>query len=394
MRSFTSSSESRGEPIATRPGFVRQTAADRPGIAQPVPERDIPERPWGSIWIGAVLLAVLLTGAWEWHWRAFGVTPSYRNSNGQWAQQRRRIDDGEGDALVLIGSSRTLFDMQLPAWKKVTGEQPIQLSLEGTSALPALQDLAADRKFHGRLLVGVTTSLFFTGFAYRGDAIRDWRKRTPTKRIGTWLSMHFIEPYFAFDDPDYALETVLARQLWWPVRAGTHPHVSVRKLSLSDYDRNTHMWPKVVTDAAYRALARSIWAQQWRDPPPPMLDTPAKRQALADQQIDLAVKAVKELRAHGARVIFVRQPVIGPYRAFEDQTEPVVTTWDVLLKRTGAPGLVFSDYPELRDFKPPEWSHLSHADAIRYTTLIAPMVERLFAQEPARLAASKDLKLR
>ena len=151
MRSSTSSSDEYREPIATRPGFVRQTASDRPGVAQPVPERDIPDRAWGPIWIGAVLLAVLLTGAWEWHWRAYGVTPSYRNSDGQWAQQRRRIDHGEGDALVLIGSSRTLFDMQLPVWKQVTGEQPIQLSLEGTSSLPALEDLAADPKFHGQI---------------------------------------------------------------------------------------------------------------------------------------------------------------------------------------------------------------------------------------------------
>ena len=26
---------------------IRQTASDRPGVAQPVPVRDIPDRPWG-----------------------------------------------------------------------------------------------------------------------------------------------------------------------------------------------------------------------------------------------------------------------------------------------------------------------------------------------------------
>ena len=379
MRSSTSSSDEYSEPIATRPGFVRQTASDRPGVAQPVPERDIPDRAWGPIWIGAVLLAVLLTGAWEWHWRAYGVTPSYRNSDGQWAQQRRRIDHGEGDALVLIGSSRTLFDMQLPVWKQVTGEQPIQLSLEGTSSLPALEDLAADPKFHGRVLVGVTTSLFFSGYAGRAAAISNWRKQSPNDRMGTALSMHFIEPYLAFYDEDYALRTVLARQAW-PVRPGTHPYEDVRKLSLSDRDRNTYMWPKVVDDQAYRDMARRIWAQQWSGPPRPGMETSAKRQKIADAQIDRAVKAVQTLRARGARVVFVRQPVIGPYRAFEDHAEPPVSTWDVLLKRSGSPGLVFSDYPDLQGFKPPEWSHLSHADALRYTALLAPKVERLFTR--------------
>ncbi len=29
-----------------RVDFVRMTASDRPGVAQPVPARDIPPRPW------------------------------------------------------------------------------------------------------------------------------------------------------------------------------------------------------------------------------------------------------------------------------------------------------------------------------------------------------------
>src|SRR5688500_17895194 len=78
-----------------RPGFVRLTASDRPGVAQPVPERDIPPQPWGKILLGASMLFVLLMAAWEWHWRSYGALPAYRNSDGLWAMQRRRIDQGE-----------------------------------------------------------------------------------------------------------------------------------------------------------------------------------------------------------------------------------------------------------------------------------------------------------
>ena len=391
VRSFTSSSDAqhRGEPVATRPGFVRQTASDRPGVAQPVPERDIPERAWGPIWIGAVVLALLLTGAWEWHWRAYGAIPSYRNSDGQWIQQRRRIDNGEGDALVLVGSSRTMFDMQLPVWKKVTGEQPIQLALEGTSGLPVMEDLAKDPKFHGRLMVGVATSLFFTGGNGRFKTLKDWRKQTPTKRMGTWLSMRFIEPYFAFDDPDFALETVMAR--WpWPTRTGKPAYEDVRKLSMSDEDRNAYMWPKVVDDKAYRDMARHIWSQLWSGPykVPTTKKAMAKMTKTADEALDRAVKAVRELRAHGARVVFVRQPVIGPYFAFENRIEPPAETWERLLKRTGAPGISFTDDPQLQGFKPPEWSHLKHADARIYTARLAPKVEQLFAQQASGQVAN------
>lgn len=362
---------------------MRLTASDRPGVAQPVPERDIPERSWGRIWLGALTLALVLTGAWEWHWRAFGVTPSYMNSNGEWAQQRRRIDNGEGNALVLIGSSRTLFDIQLPVWQRLNGERPIQLALEGTSALPVLEDLAADPKFTGRLLVGVTSSLFFTGFAYRADAIRDARRESPSQRISNWLSMHLFEPYVAFDDSDFALETVLARQPW-PVRAGTHPRISVRKLSNSDADRNTHMWSKLVTDPAYRALARRIWSQQFTGPPPPGFETPAKASAIAQAQIERAVAAVRMLRARGVKVVFLRAPVIGPYYTFEERIAPRAKTWDVLLQRTGEPGIAFTDYPQLQGYEQPEWSHLSAPAARRFTAALVPIVEAALRSPAAR----------
>ena len=379
MPSSISSSEVLFQPgmASTRPGFVRLTASDRPGVAQPVPERDIPTRPWGSIWIGAVLMAIVMLGGWEWYWRDYGVTPSYRNSDAQWASQRRRIDNGEGGKTVLIGSSRVLFDVQLPVWEKATGERPIQLSLEGTSSVPVLEDLAADANFTGRVLVGVTPGLFFGGFAYRGDAISRYHKEAPSDRTGHWISQHLLEPWLAFYDPDFALDVVVRRQAW-PTRAGVPARMPVRKLMVSDIDRNTMMWRKVEVDPAYRALARSIWAQNFTGPPPPSMNTPAKAKAVVDKQIERAVKAVTTLRARGVQLVFVRPPSVDEFYAFEQKTVPRAATWDVLLQRTGAPGIHFEDFPALQGYESPEWSHLTAAEANRFTAALVPIVEREF----------------
>ena len=51
-------------------------------------------------------------------------------------------------------------------------------------------------------------------------------------------------------------------------------------------------------------------------------------------------------------------------------------TWDVLLRRTGAPGIHFEDYPELQGMELPEWSHLTHADAERYTAALYKIIAR------------------
>lgn len=374
MPSSTSSSDGR------RPDrYARQTAADRPGIAQPVPVRPVPEQPWGRIFLGAVLVFALLLGGWEAYWRSYGARPGIANTFGLWAIQRRRIDAGAGNATVLLGGSRVYFDLQLPVWERLDGRRPIQLSFEGTSPLTAVEDLAADRNFTGRLLIGVEPDLIFSGFQYRNGAIAYTRKESPSQRIGQWLSMHFIEPYFAFDDPDFALQAVLARQPW-PERPGNKWFLRVRKLAETEADRNTHLWSKVATDADYRALARRVWAQDF-DPSPDEA-TPEEALKTEKEQIDRAAKAVAKLRARGVAVLLVRMPSTGEYLAYENREFPRARSWSALLAATGAPGIYFEDYPQLRPelagYYLPEWSHMARADGERFTAALYKIIERDF----------------
>jgi hypothetical protein len=370
MHSSTSSFE--------RAGFIRQTASDRPGVAQPVPVRDIPAQPWSLIFAAALALTALMIGGWEYYWRAFGSEPGYLNSDGEWAVQRDRIHHGEGGKTVLAGSSRVLFDVQLPVWEHITGERPIQLALEGTSSIPVLEDLAADQQFTGRLLVGVSPDLFFGGFAFRGSAVKYFHKWSPSQRVGDWISTHWLEPYFAFYDPDFALATVLRRQPW-PVREGMHQELRVRKLMVQpDEDRNSHMWSKVENDPEYREIARKTWAQKFNEPIPGM-ETPEKAKAKIDEQIDKAAKAVIALRARGVQVLFVRLPSAGEFYAYEQKYLPRTQTWDLLLQRTGVHGIHFEDYAELQGYESPEWSHLAASEATRFTTALVPIAVREFA---------------
>jgi hypothetical protein len=58
-----------------RAGFRRQTASDRPGVAQPVPERDLPSQPWSTIFVAALATTVACTAMWEWHARSLELLP-------------------------------------------------------------------------------------------------------------------------------------------------------------------------------------------------------------------------------------------------------------------------------------------------------------------------------
>ena len=108
------------------------------------------------------------------------------------------------------------------------------------------------------------------------------------------------------------------------------------------------------------------------------MDTPAKAQASIESETARAARAVSALRARGVQVLFVRPPSIGPLHAAEERGLPRTQTWDVLLRRTGAPGIHFEDYPQLQGYELPEWSHLSASEADRFTAALVPLVEAKF----------------
>jgi hypothetical protein len=331
----------------------------------------VPQIHFGIAGVVAIVVATFLLGAWEIYWRQQGSVPTYRNSEGLWAEQRRRIDHGEGNATVLIGSSRTLSNINLDVWEKLDGKRPIQLALEGTSPMRVMEDLAQDENFRGRLIVGVSPMLFFTGFEYRKQVLDYYPKETPAQKWGQWLSEKGVEPYFAFYDPDFALFTVLKRQPW-PKRAGVDADLEVRKLFLRDIDRNTYMWKRMEEDTAYQNLQKSIWAQNWKKPP----DAEMIKRLLEsrEKQLQRAEAAATKLRDRGVEIIFVLHPVDGEFRVKELGAQPREATWDPLLQRTGARGIHFEDFPQLQGLNLPEWSHLSSEDAKRYTGALHQLI--------------------
>ena len=131
-----------------------------------------------------LIVAIILMSGWEAWWRSDGSVPGYRNSEGLWAIERRRINDGEGDKTVITGSSRIFFDTQLDVWQKESGERPIQLALEGTSPAALMEDLVDDLDFTGTLIVGISPGLAFSGYEYRGEAFERFRDETPDAMAG------------------------------------------------------------------------------------------------------------------------------------------------------------------------------------------------------------------
>jgi len=322
----------------------------------------------------ALLVTILLMSGWEAYWRSDGSVPGYRNSEGLWAMERRRINDGEGDKTVIAGSSRIFFDTQLDVWEEESGERPIQLALEGTSPAALMEDLVDDLDFTGILIVGVSPGVAFSGYEYRGDAFKRFEEETPTQWLGQQISM-LVEPYLAFYQSDYSLFTVIKRQPW-PARDDVLVERDVRRLAIYTRDRNARLYEKVETDEGYAEIAKEIWAQFFV--PIEERSEEELKQGLENRnnQIERVVAAANSLQERGVEVVFVRNPSEGHYALSEPMYNPRAETWDVLIERTGALGIHWQDHEELQGYWLPEWSHMTGSEADRYTKALYHVIQR------------------
>lgn len=358
--------------------FERLTAADRPGVAQPVPERPVPSKPWGAIMLRVVILLVLAVAAWEWRLRAHAMLPGdLRDGPSYWAEERRKLDAGNVP-VAIVGDSRLLFDTDLARFEALTGVRPVQLALPGTNGRPFLENVAADEDFKGLLLVGVTDLAYFRKeIGLMADALGRYEFESPAQR-SSFLLHRALSRQVGFLDEAYRLSRLVQR-LDHGTRAGAvSPYDGVWKVSTIGEARQTFLWSRIETDPYLNGHARHFWSVGFRRPPPDA--------ATIAMTLERTRTAVTLLRAHGADVVFVRPPSTAAYAANEKIKLPRAKGWDALLAAADAQGIHADDHPAMDALYLPEWSHLSRACA----TVFTDMYVRALVQLTPRVALLPD----
>jgi len=365
---------------------LRLTAADRPGIAQPVPEPDIPDQPWRTVALIVMVLLILLTSLWEWRMRTLELVPGDVGANyDRWAELRRQVDKRDVP-VAIIGDSRILFDSDLDRTAQLTGVRPLQLAIAGGSGVPILENLADDPHFKGLAIVGMAETAYFdTQYAaVRPQKALDLsRWESPSKR-GSFLIQRVISHDLAMLDDDYQLSTLVFRldQDW---RSGVKgPHDEVWKAQETAAGGQTWIWRRLEHDQRMSEHTRNVWHQLYPSKP------------LGDESIQPVLVrtkiAVDKIRARGGDVVFVRPPSASDLRTVEDKHLPRAKGWDALLAYTHTNGIHIDNLPAVQNLTLPEESHLSRACATvftdAYTRALAHRTPLLSLKPDAPLALS------
>jgi len=363
MVSSISSSEEIVHDISRQalPSGLRPTAADRPGIAQPVPERDIPQQPWRTMALIVTVLVILFTSLWEWRMRTLELIPGDLGADYDvWAELRRQVDKRDVP-VVIIGDSRILFDSDLDRATQLISVRPLQLAIAGGSGVPILENLADDPHFKGLAIVGMAETAYFdTQYAAvrPQKAVELSRWESPSKR-GSFLIQRVISHGLAMLDDDYQLSTLVFRldQDWRPGVKG--PYDAVWKAQETAAGGQSWLWRRLEHDQRMSEHTRNVWHQLFSPKP---LDDESIKAVLVRTKI-----AVDKIRARGGDVVFVRPPSAPDLRTVEDKHLPRAKGWDALLAYTHTNGIHIDDLPAAQNLTLPESSHLSRACATVFT---------------------------
>lgn len=320
----------------------------------------------------AVILSLISITIWELYWRSQGYIPDIDDDKHLWATIRAKVDKATENDVVLIGSSRVLFNVQVHEWEALTGIKPIQLANAGSTPLPTFHDIVENTQFKGTVIVGVTPPLFFsTTFEqappwFRASSRSEFYKnRTYAQRLNFILSIP-LQNSLAFisnDDEawydDINLKALL-NTIELPNRTAKPKEPPFRRFQDIDIYRNVRMKERMVTDTAFANSIKAVWKSMLTSEPKP--PPPDKEGTIA-----FFLKDLEKFKARGGQVILLRSPSDGFFDELEKMITPRAEFWDELVAQANTPAIHFQDYENLKNFKTIEWSHLSATDADIFT---------------------------
>ena len=329
-------------------------------------------QPNSRLFLYSFILALVLVSIHEYYFRIVeGFSPGYDVENvDYWAEQRARVKDLSSDDIIILGSSRAHFDININLWDSITGTKPLMLAYPGSSPLLALDDLVKKSEFNGLIVIGVSPGLFF--------GMRDsWGSGRIKKAIDQYYDRTYAQVlnHYLYKLPDYNLGFVnqsislaeIFASLPLPKRDSVCTPVIWPPMVHMDENRNIRMLPIMENDTTIQRRQKDIWFN-----PDPKNRYADSLQVILNDYIGL----IKTFKERGGRVALIRPPVTEYYLKTEGKLFPRESYWNELIKQSDCPGYHFADYPSTKDMVPPEWSHLNRKDSDTYTRTIIQLLKQ------------------
>jgi len=309
-------------------------------------------------WLLALGLAIVAVGAWEFVLRGSGFEAEYADNRALWLSARHRLSQLDQSAIALLGASRMQRAIDVDALGRELGRPVVQLAVEGSSAIPMLENLAADPRFRGAVIYSVAPAFSFSRRLSKLDAGKqaDWAKiyidQSRSRRMEQELRL-FVQGLFAFRSADAAIGKVSSEYRTSGQLAGFDKKTTQR-------NRQVGMHLKDSDPVALAAFYRKNSA-------------PYEQKGFAELLYYVST-LVNILEAKGCPVFVVRLPTGGAVLELEDELFSRQKFWDSMQQNVAARFIHFEDYPELSDFVSADGSHVAADSSGEFTRKLASVL--------------------
>lgn len=319
---------------------------------------------WRPAWGLALVLTLLMVGGWETLVRTAALGPEFIDNRALWVSTRNKLNSYGTNGIAVLGASRVQRAIHPETLAQELGGPVAQLAVEGTSAIPLLEDLAVDPRFRGTVLVSVAPAFSFNRKLSKLDAgnqaawVAHYRSQSRSRRIEHNLRLA-IQGLFAFRSPDAAVTRVL-------------PDMIMRG-KLPDTDFKTTLADRSVS-IDYSKFERTANPQRIVDLY--LENTEAYEVDEFADLINYVSAVVTILRAKNCRVIFLRLPSADIVRELERKMFPNERFWGYMQKNINAEFIHFEDYPSLSGFLSVDGSHIASENSAAFTKALTDVIRQ------------------
>lgn len=344
-------------------------------------ERAPPIFSWLWIFAPAICLVFILFVANEFYLQRQGLSYSSSDSPAKWARLRSRASQLGKKAIILVGGSRILLDIDQSELQKETGLEPVQLAILGSPSANVLEDLATDRSITGTIIfdysdwgVGVSGQGAIHYEQYYDMFWRDRFRPPPSAITEELLSEELRTHFLSYSGINSPILSILLTFNPGLIEGQFIFDQRTREMSVN-------FSAAVIKDVYYRKVAGEL-GLDWRSIPPDAeqilksktfeLNPPTEAPAFSIQLLKLK-QQVAAIHQHGGRIYFVAAPTSGMVKEIESIQHPTDLFWNKFVSEVGAPAIRSNDLNQLNGFICPDGSHLQAEQNEESTKIGSPL---------------------
>lgn len=320
----------------------------------------------------ALILSLAGLTSWEMFWRSKSdyYKACLEDDRYLWAAHRAKVESATNQDIVIIGSSRTAFNINTQVWEDVQGIKPINLSTDGKPPGPFLEDIVYNTSFNGTLIIGITPLMWFGSkksgrWKKANKWVKHYHNQTYAQKLGYILSKPLQRNLVMLTSSelefynDLDLKSLINRI---SIPGRIEDNLMLHNFSYHDEDRNLIMFPTMITNPEFAKKITDVWSGFL-----PYLPDYEKIKEGIPEIIENYRIVINDFKARGGKVIFVRHKAEDNWNIPSQRMLPREKVWDKFIETVDCPSYHFEDYDFMSKYTLPDWSHMYVDDAKTYT---------------------------